>query len=211
MDSMVFYSRPEGAPALCDDPSELGQPPGIHLEPLQRVISPSAPGPIIEVVFIKATLQARHKFSCQISMWRHEGTIHINLCFGWFRPYLSVDRRITRTLLTLTNWNMVFKWKRSFWVHNGSLLSLQFSGHFEVHKNIFWKGQLTWGIYDFKNEHFTLCSTPRIITVMTKHRCKCSSQWRSTSTQPNQVSSSSGAREVSGGRERHDGLVWSGS
>lgn len=84
MDSMVLYSRPEGAPALCDDPSELGQPPGIHLEPLQRVISPSAPGPIIEVVFIKATLQARHRFSCQMSMWRREVTIHVNLCFAFF-------------------------------------------------------------------------------------------------------------------------------
>lgn len=137
MDSMVLYSRPEGAPALCDDPSELGQPPGIHLEPLQRVISPSAPGPIIEVVFIKATLQARHRFSCQMSMWRREDTIHVNLCFAffcfeWFRP--SVDRRITNSLDW--NWNTVFKWKRSFWVHNGSLLSLRFSGHFEVHKNI---------------------------------------------------------------------------
>ncbi len=54
------YSRPEGAPALCDDPCELCQPPGIHLEPLQRVISPCAPGPVIEVIFIKATLQARN-------------------------------------------------------------------------------------------------------------------------------------------------------
>lgn len=54
----VSYSRPEGAPALCDDPRELCQPPGIHLEPLQRVIPPSAPGPVIEVIFIKASLQA---------------------------------------------------------------------------------------------------------------------------------------------------------
>lgn len=51
-----IYSRPEGAPALCDDPSELGQPPGIHLKPLQWVIPPSTPGPIIEVIFIEASL-----------------------------------------------------------------------------------------------------------------------------------------------------------
>lgn len=56
-----FYSRPEGAPALCDDPRELCQPPGIHLEPLERVISPRTPGPVIEVIFIKTCLRARSR------------------------------------------------------------------------------------------------------------------------------------------------------
>ena len=55
------YSRPEGAPALCDDPRELCQPPGIHLEPLQRVISARTPCPVMEVIFIKACLQARNR------------------------------------------------------------------------------------------------------------------------------------------------------
>lgn len=58
-----LYSRPEGAPALCDDPSELGQPPGVHLKPLQRVIPPSTPGPIVEVVFVEASLWAQNTFS----------------------------------------------------------------------------------------------------------------------------------------------------
>lgn len=65
------YSRPEGAPALCDDPRELCQPPGIHLKPLQRVISPSAPCPVIEVIFIKASLQPQKQdFFYQMSMWK---------------------------------------------------------------------------------------------------------------------------------------------
>lgn len=54
------YSRPEGAPALCDDPCELCQPPGIHLKPLHWVISPSTPGPVIEVIIIKASLRGRN-------------------------------------------------------------------------------------------------------------------------------------------------------
>lgn len=64
-----IYSRPEGAPALCDDPSELGQPPGIHLKPLQWVIPPSTPGPIIEVIFIEASLWANNRFLFHKSMW----------------------------------------------------------------------------------------------------------------------------------------------
>lgn len=64
-----IYSRPEGAPALCDDPGELGQPPGIHLKPLQWVIPPSTPGPIIEVIFIEASLWAKNRFLFQMSMW----------------------------------------------------------------------------------------------------------------------------------------------
>lgn len=59
--SVHVYSRPEGAPALCDDPGELCQPPGVHLEPLQRVVSPCTPRPVIEVIFIEAGLQARKR------------------------------------------------------------------------------------------------------------------------------------------------------
>lgn len=50
-------SRPQGAPALCDDPRELGQPAGVHLQPLQRVVSAGTPGTVIEVVLKKAGLQ----------------------------------------------------------------------------------------------------------------------------------------------------------
>lgn len=63
------YSRPEGAPALCDDPSELGQPPGIHLKPLQWVIPASTPGPIVEVIFIEASLWAKNTFLFSRSIW----------------------------------------------------------------------------------------------------------------------------------------------
>lgn len=45
-------SRPQGAPALCDDPRELGQPAGVHLQPLQRVVSAGAPGAVVEVVLV---------------------------------------------------------------------------------------------------------------------------------------------------------------
>ncbi|MED6243700.1 hypothetical protein ATANTOWER_025403 [Ataeniobius toweri] len=52
------YLRPKGAPALGDNPREFCQPPGIHLQPLKWVISPCTPGPIVQVIFIKASLQA---------------------------------------------------------------------------------------------------------------------------------------------------------
>lgn len=63
------YLRPEGAPALCDDPGELGQPPGIHLKPLQWVIPASTPGPIIEVIFIEASLWANNTFLFSRFIW----------------------------------------------------------------------------------------------------------------------------------------------
>lgn len=76
-----LYSRPEGAPALCDDPSELCQPPGIHLKPLQWVISPGTPGPIIEVIFIEASLWAKIRFLFQqpthLTCYRLKSTIHL--------------------------------------------------------------------------------------------------------------------------------------
>lgn len=50
-------SRPQGAPALCDDPRELCQPPGVHLQPLQRVVSASTPGSVVEVVLKQAGLE----------------------------------------------------------------------------------------------------------------------------------------------------------
>lgn len=50
-------SRPQGAPALCDDPRELGQPAGVHLQPLQRVVSAGAPGAVVEVVLVQAGLE----------------------------------------------------------------------------------------------------------------------------------------------------------
>lgn len=72
-----LYSRPEGAPALCDDPSELCQPPGIHLKPLQWVISPGTPGPIIEVIFIEASLWAKIRFLFQKPMWNSQHIWHL--------------------------------------------------------------------------------------------------------------------------------------
>lgn len=59
-------SRPQGAPALCDDPRELGQPAGVHLQPLQRVVSAGTPGTVIQVVLIQAGLEGateRHSAS----------------------------------------------------------------------------------------------------------------------------------------------------
>lgn len=50
------YSRPKGVPALRDDPGELRQPPGIHLDPLEWVVPPRAPGPIVQVIFVKTGL-----------------------------------------------------------------------------------------------------------------------------------------------------------
>lgn len=53
------YSRPKGVPALRDDPGELRQPPGIQLDPLEWVVPPRAPGPIVQVVFVKTGLWVR--------------------------------------------------------------------------------------------------------------------------------------------------------
>lgn len=59
-------SRPQGASALCDDPRKLGQPAGVHLQPLQRVVSAGTPGSVVEVVLIQTGLEGateRHSVS----------------------------------------------------------------------------------------------------------------------------------------------------
>lgn len=55
--SVYVDSRPQGAPALCDHPRELGQPASVHLQPLQRVVSARAPGAVVQVVLVQTGLQ----------------------------------------------------------------------------------------------------------------------------------------------------------
>lgn len=48
--------RPDGVEPLCDDAGEVGEPAGIHLQPLLRVLLPRTPAAVVEVPVIEPRL-----------------------------------------------------------------------------------------------------------------------------------------------------------